>query len=70
MDIWSSQTRERIRSVIGNAICSLLSAGKQVEKNALLAHLKTAEVHAVDGMKKVYGAAIHLVKKSPNVTED
>ncbi|MDZ7279992.1 hypothetical protein [Pantoea eucrina] len=41
-----------------------------MEKNALLAHLKAAEAHAVDGMKKVYGAAIHLVKKSPNVTED
>ncbi|MCE0491922.1 hypothetical protein LU196_17960 [Pantoea sp. Mb-10] len=70
MDTRSSQTRERISSVIGSAICSLISAGKQVEKNALLAHLKISEAHAVDGMKKVYGAAIHLVKQSPPVKED
>ncbi|WP_323169465.1 hypothetical protein [Pantoea agglomerans] len=57
----SPDNMENVQSVIGHAVSSLMKSGEKVGVEEILAFLKQQEVRSVDGRKKLYGRAIHVV---------
>lgn len=52
---------DEINLAIGRAVSSLISSGKEVEKESILEQLRKSEKEALDGMKAVYASAIDLI---------
>lgn len=50
-----------VHKAIGLAVSHLLSSGKPVDKDNILAQLKESEKRSVDGTKKVYAEAVRKV---------
>lgn len=56
-----SEDIDDIHKAIGLAVSRVLSSGKAVNKENILAQLRESEKHFVDGTKKIYADAIRKV---------
>lgn len=60
-ELRSSDDCDDVHKAIGQAVSRLLSSGKPVDKDNILAQLKESEERSVDGTKKVYAEAFRKV---------
>lgn len=57
-EISHSEDSDDIQKAIGLAVSRVLSSGKLVNKENILAQLRELEEHSVDGTRKIYADAI------------
>jgi len=56
-----SEDSDDIHKAIGLAVSRVISSGKTVNRENILAQLRESEEHCVDGTKKIYADAIRQV---------
>lgn len=56
-----SEDSDDIQKTIGLAVSRVISSGKTVNRENILAQLRELEEHSVDGTKKIYADAIRKV---------
>ncbi|MGP2540598.1 hypothetical protein [Pantoea eucalypti] len=56
-----SEDSDDIQKAIGLAVSRVISSGKSMNKENILAQLRELEEHSVDGTKKIHADAIHKV---------
>lgn len=61
MAVDDSKNMYDVYTVVGHAVSALISSGKTVGTDSILAQLKHFEEQSVDGMKKIYAEAIQMI---------
>lgn len=59
-----SEDSDEIHKAIGLAVSRVISSGKPMNKENILAQLRQAEEHSVDGTRKIYADAIRKVTQN------
>lgn len=66
MDIGESKNMNDVYTAVGHAVSTLMKSGKTVGTDSILAQLRHFEEQSVDGMRKIYAEAIHMVSSEMN----